>query len=332
MPSLELLSILGRHPLARRIALDTELVDAELQRYARQAEDPRLTDVLLHLFSSGGKRLRPALVLLAAHWGTYEQKRAVQMAAAMEMIHAASLVHDDIIDEASVRRGKPTANEVWDTKTAVLSGDYLFALAADVVAAADNVKIMAATARTIMALCSGEISQSARSYRWRTTREEYFRYVGQKTASLTSLCCSVGASISGASDREIDVLSAIGARLGTAFQIVDDVLDLTADQGKLGKPIGLDIDQGMITLPVIQALDTPAGRRLNGALVDGQRPSAEAVRMLVSVIQTSGAIDESYAVARQYLREAQDLIRGLGESDAASLLVRLLDYAVNRTS
>lgn len=332
MPSLELLSILGRNPLARRIALDTELVDAELQRYARQAEDPRLTDVLQHLFKSGGKRLRPALVLLAAQWGTYDQTNAVHMAAAMEMIHAASLVHDDIIDEASVRRGQPTANELWGTKTAVLSGDYLFALAADVVASADNVKIMAATARTIMALCAGEISQSVRSYRWHTTRDEYFRYVGQKTASLTALCCVVGASISSARPPHVETLSAVGAKLGTAFQIVDDVLDLTSDQSKLGKPIGLDLDQGMITLPVIQALHSPAGRRLNGALIEGQRPSQEAVRSLVAAIQTSGAIDESYAIARQYLRDAQELIRGLGDSDAASLLVRLLDYAVNRTS
>ena len=113
---------------------------------------------------------------------------------------------------------------------------------------------------------------------------------------------------------------------------MDDILDLTADQTKLGKPIGLDIDQGMITLPMIQALVSPEGQRLNGALVEGQRPSAEAVRLLIATIRTSGAIDESYAVARQYLREAQDLIRGLGEGDAASLLVRLLDYAVNRTS
>ncbi len=332
MPPLGLLTILGFNPLARKIAADTSLVEVELERMARQADDPKLTEVFLHLFKSGGKRIRPALVLLAAQWGTYERDRAVRMAAAMEMIHAASLVHDDIIDEASIRRGRKTANELWGTKVAVLSGDYLFAAAARAVASINHVGVMDATAGTIMALCAGEISQSARAFQWHMQREQYYRYIQQKTASLTSLCCTVGATVSGASPFEVETLTNVGAKLGMAFQIVDDVLDFIADEHDLGKPVGLDISQGMITLPMIDVLATPEGRVLNGKLVDGQEPTAETVRLLVAAIRKSGVIDASYTSARQYLREAQDLIQRLGNSDAATLLHHLSDYAVTRTS
>jgi heptaprenyl diphosphate synthase len=327
-----MLSILGRNPLARKIAKDTLLVETELETLARKADDPQLTKVLLHLFSSGGKRLRPALLLLAAQWGTYQRERAVRMAAAMEMIHAASLVHDDIIDQATTRRGRSTANELWGTKLAVLSGDYLFAAAARTVASVDNVAIMDATARTIMALCAGEISQSARTYQWHVKRQQYYDYISQKTASLTALCCTVGATVSNATPNEIALLTQIGSKLGMAFQIVDDVLDFTADERALGKPIGLDIAQGMMTLPIIQLLERPEGQALNGHLVDGRAASTETVRSMVSAIRQSGVIDDSYVVAQKFLREAQDLIRQLGENDATALLLQLTNYAVNRTN
>jgi heptaprenyl diphosphate synthase len=270
--------------------------------------------------------------LLAAQWGTYQRERAVRMAAAMEMIHAASLVHDDIIDQASTRRGRSTANELWGTKLAVLSGDYLFAAAAKTVASVDNVAIMDATARTIMALCAGEISQSARVFQWRMKRQQYYDYIAQKTASLTALCCTVGATVSGAPAAEVAMLTQVGAKLGMAFQVVDDVLDFTADERELGKPIGLDIVQGMMTLPIIQLLERPEGQTLNGHLVDGCPPSSETVRYMVGAIKQSGVIDESYVIARQFLHEAQELIHQLGKSDASALLIQLTEYAVNRTN
>ncbi|HLZ10289.1 MAG TPA: polyprenyl synthetase family protein, partial [Chloroflexota bacterium] len=196
----------------------------------------------------------------------------------------------------------------------------------------DNVAIMDATARTIMALCAGEISQSARAYQWHMRREQYLDYIAQKTASLTALSCIVGSTVSGASRFEIDTLTAVGSKLGMAFQIVDDVLDFTADQKKLGKPIGSDIAQGMITLPMIQMMERPEGQALNGRLVDGRQPSEETVRLMIDIVKRSGVVEESYVAARKFLREAQDLVRTLGKNDASALLLQLTDYVVNRTN
>ena len=330
MPTL--LNILGLNPLALRIAADTRLVDDELERLADNAGDADLRAALRQLFASGGKRLRPALVLLAAHWGTYDRARAVVVGAAMEMIHAASLIHDDIIDEASVRRGRPTTNSTHGDKVAVLSGDYLFAAAAGAVASMQDVGLMSSTARTIMSLCAGEISQSARAYDWHLSEADYFDYLEQKTASLTWLCCRAGAMVSRASEHVVEVLSEVGRNLGLAFQIVDDILDLTATQEELGKPAGHDLREGMLTLPVIHLFQQPEGKPLQARLPPGEPPDEQTVHCIIQATRAHGGIDYAYAVARRYMREVERLIAGLGTSDAGKTLVQVMHYAVERRS
>jgi geranylgeranyl pyrophosphate synthase len=327
-----LLSILGFNPLAVRIVADTRLVDTELEQLAQQAGDPDLRRALQQLFSSGGKRLRPALVLLAAHWGTYDRARAVVAGAAMEMIHAASLIHDDIIDEASMRRGRPTTNSVFGSKVAVLGGDYLFAAAAGAVASLNDVRLMASTARTIMSLCAGEISQSAHAYDWQISEADYFGYLEQKTASLTWLCCRAGAMVAQASEHVVEVLSEIGRNLGMAFQIVDDVLDLTSAPEELGKPTGHDLLEGMLTLPVIHLLEGPHGSTYRSLLHQGQAPNEEVIRSIVQAVRANGCIDYAYGVARRYMREVERLVATLGNSDAGKTLVQVMHYAVERRS
>jgi heptaprenyl diphosphate synthase len=327
-----LLSILGFNPLAVRIVADTRLVDSELDQLAQQAGDSDLRGALQQLFASGGKRLRPALVLLTAHWGVYDQKRAVVAGAAMEMIHAASLIHDDIIDEASMRRGRPTTNSVYGAKVAVLGGDYLFAAAAGAVASLNDVDLMASTARTIMSLCAGEISQSAHAYDWTIGEADYFGFLEQKTASLTWLCCRAGAMVAQASEHVVEVLSEIGRNLGMAFQIVDDVLDLTSAPEELGKPTGHDIREGMLTLPVIHLLQGPAGAAYREQLQQGQAPDEHTIRCLVQAVRANGGIDYAYAVARRYMREVERLVASLGDSDAGKTLVQVMHYAVDRRS
>ena len=330
MPTL--LSILGFNPLAVRIVADTRLVDTELEQLAQQAGDPDLRRALQQLFSSGGKRLRPALVLLAAHWGTYDRARAVVAGAAMEMIHAASLIHDDIIDEASMRRGRPTTNSVYGSKVAVLGGDYLFAAAAGAVASLNDVSLMASTARTIMSLCAGEISQSSHAYDWLISEADYFGYLEQKTASLTWLCCRAGAMVAQASEHVVEVLSEIGRNLGMAFQIVDDVLDLISAPEDLGKPTGHDLLEGMLTLPVIHLLEGPHGAMYRSLLQQGQAPNDEVIHGIVQAVRATGCIDYAYDVARRYMREVERLVATLGNSDAGKTLVQVMHYAVERRS
>lgn len=330
MPTL--LSILGFNPLAVRIVADTRLVDTELDQLADRAGDPDLRLALRQLFSSGGKRLRPALVLLAAHWGTYDRARAVVAGAAMEMIHAASLIHDDIIDEASMRRGRPTTNSIYGAKVAVLGGDYLFAAAAGAVASLNDVSLMASTARTIMSLCAGEVSQSSHAYDWQISESDYFSYLEQKTASLTWLCCRAGAMVAQASEHVVEVLSEIGRNLGMAFQIVDDVLDLTAAPEELGKPTGHDLLEGMLTLPVIHLLEGPEGAAYRAQLQQGQAPDEQTIRCIVQAVRANGCIDYAYAVARRYMREVERLVAGLGNNDAGKTLIQVMHYAVERRS
>ncbi len=330
MPSL--LSVLGFNPLALSIAADTRLVDDELDRLAERAADDDLREALRALFRSGGKRLRPALVLLSAHWGTYNRARAIVAGAAMEMIHAASLIHDDIIDRASTRRGTPTTNSVYGNKVAVLSGDYLFAAAAGAVASMNDVALMAATAQTIMSLCAGEIAQSARAFDWQLSEDEYLGYLEQKTASLTWLCCRAGAMVAGASERVVDGLSDIGRALGMAFQIVDDVLDITAGADELGKPAGLDLREGMLTLPVIHFLRSPAGQPFKARLCQGKPADEQTVQDLLLAVRSNGSVDYAYDRARSYLQQVEQRVAGLDSGDAGKTLVQVMRYAIDRRS
>ncbi len=330
MPSL--LSILGLGPLARTIAADTRLVEEELQHLIARAGDPDLRQALAQLFASGGKRLRPALVLLAAHWGAYDRPRAVVVGAAMEMIHAASLIHDDIIDAATTRRGRPTTNSVWGSKVAVLGGDYLFAAAAGAVASMNDVGLMDSTARTIMSLCSGEISQSARAFDWQLSESDYYDYLEQKTASLTWLCCRAGAMVSKASEHVVEVLSEAGRNLGMAFQIVDDVLDLTATSDELGKPAGLDLREGTLTLPVIHLLQEPGGQQLRQQLCQGQPANEQTIAGMLQAVRANGCVDYAYGVARGYMREVERLVDSLGACDAGRTLVQVMRYTIERRS
>lgn len=330
MPSL--LSILGPNPLAIRIANDIRLVENELRELIKRAPNPSLQQALQQLFAAGGKRLRPALVLLAAHWGVYNRTHAVIVGAAMEMIHAASLLHDDIVDDAPLRRGRPTINSTMGSKIAVLSGDYLFGAAARAVSSMDNVALMAATGQTIMSLCAGEIHQTTQAYQWDISEADYFNYLDKKTASLTWLCCRAGALVANASSHVVEVLSQVGHNLGMAYQIVDDILDLTSSPEELGKPTGLDLREGTATLPVIHLLQLPEGYPFRHQLRPGEPPSDQLISHIVEAVRISGCIDYAYAIARKHMREVERLLATLGDTEAGRTLVQVMRYTIDRQS
>src|SRR5579863_1490215 len=211
--------------------------------------------MLEHVLAPRGKRLRPALVFLAASFHEYRREFLVPLAAAIELLHTATLVHDDLIDNAPVRRGVRTLHRMTSMAATVLVGDYVFANAAALCTETQNVRVMRVFGETLMTIVDGELKQLFTAGFWRQSRAEYFQKIDRKTASLIRTATETGAILSGAPEDEVQALRAYGYNLGMAFQIVDDVLDLVGDEAVLGKPVGSDLRGGMVTLPVIGLLE-----------------------------------------------------------------------------
>jgi geranylgeranyl pyrophosphate synthase len=282
-----------------------------------------------HLVGSGGKRLRPALVLLSAHLCGAELDRAVFAAAAVEMLHTATLIHDDLIDGALMRRGMETLNAQWSPDATVLTGDYVFAYAAYLASRADNVELMRRFAETLMVICNGEIRQMFNGRNGHSGLQAYERRIYAKTASLIAMSAEAGAILAGAGAETTEALRAYGGQLGLAFQIVDDVLDFVADQERLGKAVGSDLRQGLITLPLLFFLDTEPDQPVVRQVLQGS-PSEQVVIEAVRAVAGSPAIERALGVAQQHAEQAKEVLHGISDSSYRTALLNLADFAVRR--
>ena len=282
-----------------------------------------------HLVGSGGKRLRPALVLLSAYMCGAAMEQAVFAAAAVEMLHTATLVHDDLIDGALIRRGMETLNVQWSPSATVLIGDYVFAYAAYLASQANNVRLMQRFAETLMTICNGEIQQMLNGRHSQSGRQEYERRIYAKTASLIAMSAEAGAILAGAAVETTHSLRAYGEQLGLAFQIVDDVLDYVADETRLGKPVGSDLRQGLVTLPVLFFLDTEPNHTAVLRVLEGN-PSEDMVDQAVRVVAGSSAIQRALEVARQHAVRAKEVLNGVSDSRYRRALLDLADFTVRR--
>ncbi|MCR4399121.1 MAG: polyprenyl synthetase family protein, partial [Firmicutes bacterium] len=295
-----------------------------------ESGDRLFREPAVHLMEAGGKRLRPALVLLSALCYDYDSRVVVPAAAAVEMIHMATLIHDDIMDDSCTRRGRPTVNSIWGVRTALLTGDYLFAKAFVLLSRAGPgvVRLMS---RTVHEMCLGqarEIESGAVP-----DEREYFERIERKTAAFMSACCALGSRLAGAPRRATAALSRYGRLLGMAFQITDDLLDIVGDARTLGKPVASDLRQGIITLPVIRALDeSPAGCRLKELIRGSERPqdagnspdgSRGWVAEAASIVRTSDSPRHSRAVAESFARAAVESLAPVPECAARAALARL---------
>ena len=281
-----------------------------------------------HLVGGGGKRLRPALVILSAHLCGAEMAQAVFVAAAVEMLHTATLIHDDLIDGALVRRGMETLNVHWSPSVTVLTGDYAFAYAAYLAARADSVQVMQRFSETLMVICNGEIQQMFNGH-GPLDRQEYEQRIYAKTASLLVLSAESGSILAGTEESMTMALRTYGEQLGMAFQIVDDVLDFVADEGVLGKSVGSDLQQGLVTLPLLLFLqaepEQPAVRQaLRGNSSRDLRQEA------VQIVAGSPAIEQALAVARGHADQAKQALNGFSESRYRTALLELADFTVRR--
>jgi geranylgeranyl pyrophosphate synthase len=306
-------------------------VDASLRQLAN-SPDPLLGPMLSTVLPGSGKRLRPALSLLIGRMSAFDASGPLDhMALGVELLHTASLVHDDIVDDSETRRGAATLYARVGNALAVLVGDYLFSQAAQECVATGDLRVVRLFAETLGAMARGQIdeanSQLGGHHAWRTlTREAYFRTISGKTASLFVLACEGTGMLAGLDDRQVNSLRTFGMNLGLAFQVVDDILDFTSSEEQLGKPVGSDLRQGTITLPVILVRD--------GDLADGRLAAAfeaEDVDLQVRLIQESGAIEAAYAEADSLIDQARAALQVLPQGVERDALDRLAAYVVDRS-
>ena len=289
-----------------------------------------LDSAIDHLLSSGGKRVRPTVVLLTAAMFGGDPTRAVTLAAAIEMLHTATLVHDDLIDGALLRRGAPTLNAQWTPGATVLTGDYIFARAAHLAAQTGSLVVMEMFARTLMIIVSGEINQLFRS-RSKDLRKDYFDRIYAKTASLFEVSTEASAVLSDAPAAHVALAKTVGYNLGVAFQIVDDVLDFVGNQEEVGKPVASDLRQGLLTLPALLSIDS---RPVDDAFLDAilqRRLDPAVLEDLIWQVRTSDAIARALDEARGFVRLAQEALASLPACRERDALSDLAAYVVQRT-
>lgn len=292
---------------------------------------PDLRAALQHLLSSGGKRVRPTVALLTGGMLDADPEKLITLAAAIELLHTATLVHDDLIDGSLLRRGIPTLNSQWSPAATVLTGDYIFARAAKLASETDSVEVMQLFADTLATIVNGEITQMF-SYHGRSNREEYFSRIYAKTASMFELATSAAAVLSPLYEQTIDSVRSYGYDIGMAFQIIDDVLDFTGSPDTVGKPVANDLKQGLITLPTIYFMeefpDNPEIKLIQGGILfDESRLSR-----LAMAIRESEAIDKSISEARLFVEHAQVTLSDLPQTVERQALEDLANYIIQRHS
>lgn len=312
-----------------------ELVRGELQetearmRAVRQTAEPSLVAATDQLLGAGGKRVRPTVALLAGRMISAPDEPLLNFAAAVEMLHTATLVHDDLIDGALLRRGIPTLNSQWTPGATVLAGDFIFASAAHFGAQTKSLSVMRLFARTLMTITNGELAQMfGRSQK--ANREDYDQRIYAKTGALFELAGSGAALLNDKSLPWAEPLGRYGREVGMAFQIVDDILDFTADSTHIGKPVGSDLRQGLITLPVLCYFEAHPRDPNRDAVLDPQRRHQVDIDRVVDLIRGSEAIPASLAVAQRCVSQARASLDGLPQNAFRSALVELADYVVSR--
>ena len=301
----------------------------EYLRSIIKVDFPWLSKQLDYVVGGGGKGIRPALTLLSGKFYQYNLKYLMPMAGSVELMHTATLIHDDAIDKSVSRRGRATIYKLWGEEPAVLLGDYLFAKAGEFVADTHNPPVIKLFSQTLATISSGELNQFFSAYNLKQTREQYFKKISGKTASLFSLATESGAILSGAPEKSVKTLREYGHHLGIAFQIVDDILDFIGTEEELGKPVGSDLAQGTLTLPAMLLLErypenNPVKRRFEN------RDDKDNIKQAIEMIRNSPIVDECYLVASEYsARACQDLTE-LPENSSREALFELAKYVVAR--
>lgn len=283
-----------------------------------QSDSLLLKHASLHTLQAGGKRIRPVFVLLAGKFGRYDIDVMKNVAVALELIHMASLVHDDVIDDADLRRGQPTVKAKWDNKTAMYTGDFIFALSLELMTEINKPLAHKILANTIVEVTVGEIQQIKDKYRFNQNLRDYLRRIKRKTALLISASCQLGAIAADVEESIHKKLYLFGYYVGMSYQITDDILDFTSTEEKLGKPAGGDLLQGNITAPVLYAMENPKIRFEIEKVHENMEPAE--IQTIITQIKKSGAIEKSHALSDMYLDKALDILEQLPANRAKKTL------------
>ncbi|MBI5284637.1 MAG: polyprenyl synthetase family protein [Chloroflexi bacterium] len=312
------------------VADDLLLVEDALDRIKHVENIPLLSKMLGHVLAGGGKRIRPAIALLAGKFGDYNPELHVPLAASIELLHTATLVHDDVIDASPSRRGRPTANELFNNSASVMLGDYMFAHSAELISRTENTKVVRLFAYTIMAIAGGELHQDMSAYEYGQDTMSYFGRIEGKTASLFATSAEGGAMVARCTAAEREALRTYGLNVGMAFQVVDDILDFAGDEQEMGKPIGSDLMQGTLTLPSLILMERhPKDNPIKKAFRT-RKPKTEHVAEAVYMVLNSDILNESYNVARDFRDRALTALRTLPDSPARAALEDIGEYVLDR--
>lgn len=319
--------------LASHLASDMEAVNALIADRMASEHAPRIPEVTAHLVNAGGKRLRPLLTLAAARLCGYDGPYHVHLAATVEFIHTATLLHDDVVDESSKRRGRPTANLLWDNKSSVLVGDYLFARSFQLMTETGSLRVLDILANASATIAEGEVLQLTAAQDLATNEDIYLKIVRGKTAALFSAATQVGGVISGAPEDQVKALYTYGDALGICFQIVDDLLDYTGSDA-IGKNIGDDFRERKLTLPLIKAVaeaDKTERAFWQRVIEKGDQQSGDLERAL-KLLEKHGAMDAARIDALEWADRAKAALNGLPDDPIKDMLNDLADYVVARVS
>ncbi len=293
---------------------------------------PLIPQLAGHIVAAGGKRLRPMLTLAAARLCGYEGEHHLGLAACVEFIHTATLLHDDVVDESHLRRGIPTANAVWSNQASVLVGDFLFSRAFQLMVSARSLEILRILANASATIAEGEIHQLTTANQPQTTEDSYMEVIRGKTAALFAAATRIGAVVAERPAAEADALDTYGLHLGLAFQLVDDVLDYSARQAVLGKTVGDDFREGKVTLPVILAFQRgdDSERRFWERTITNLDQTDGDLDQAIGLMQRHGALDETIERARQHARRACQALDAFPASPMRKCLLDIVDFCVDR--
>lgn len=307
---------------------DLEIIEKELA-VAVNSSSHLLNEASLHLLLAGGKRIRPVFVLLAAKFGNYSIDSIKSVAVSVELIHMASLVHDDVIDDAETRRGRETVKAQWNNRVAMYTGDFLFANAIEYITDLQNTYAHEVLSQTMVELCIGEIIQIEDKHYLEQTVRDYLRRIKRKTAILISASCELGAIASKADEKTVSHLKRFGYYVGMSFQIIDDILDLTSSDEELGKPAGSDLAQGNITLPVLFVKNDPAIEPLLSDILAGTISETNR-QILLTKIRESDGIERAKQISNIYLQKALNEVKQLPANSAKKSLQNIALFMSKR--
>jgi octaprenyl-diphosphate synthase len=323
MPSLE--------PMQKLVAADLNQVNQVI--LARmQSEVALIPELAGHLIAGGGKRMRPMLTLASSRLLDYQGTRQFKLAAAVEFIHTATLLHDDVVDGSGLRRGRRTANIIWGNPASVLVGDFLFARAFELMVEDGSLKVLRILSKASSTIAEGEVNQLTAQRRVETSEDQYLDIIAAKTAALFAAACRVSAVVAEREEGVEEALDSYGRNLGIAFQLIDDAIDYASDSETMGKGVGDDFRDGKVTLPVILAYarGNESQRSFWRDAIEGRRTSDEDLAFASGLLRDCGALDDTLERARHYGQRAVDSLGPFAPSRAKSALVEAVEFAIRR--